>query len=174
MEPRTFKIHRFTYTVDFPVLVLFVGVFLDIVSTMLFVALGAGREANVILGELIKVSIWFIQVYLLTSNPIYVPFLPEMLRKTIGYTFGLVHTSLALNNFSLVLFQNAFLVDTIGFNNLNLLFVVFGFSLFGFLLWKEKMSRKVSVSMLMKLVTYLVFLVSIQALYWFIPWRAIF
>jgi hypothetical protein len=44
---------------------------------MLFVTLGSGREAYIIFDELISVSIWFIPIYLLASNPVYVPFLPR-------------------------------------------------------------------------------------------------
>lgn len=174
MRPRVFKFHTFTYTVDLPVLVLFAGAFLDIVSTMLFVALGVGREANIILGTLISVSIWFIPVYLLTSNTVYVPLLPGILRKTLGYTFSLVHTLLALNNFSLIFFNNAFLVDTIGFNNLNRMFVFLGLSYFVYLLRDQKLGRKEAFSMTFKLGLYLVFLVCVQVLYAFIPWHTLF
>ncbi len=165
MRDRRFRVLGYEYTIDLPVLFLFIGASLDVVSTTLFVALNAGTEANFILRELIHVSILFIPVYLYSSNPIYVPFLPRVLRKTLGYTFGVVHSLLALNNFSLVLFGNAFLVDTIGFTTLNVLFFVFGLALFAYYVRAEKLGRKETGSTSVKLFFYLLFLVLIQALY---------
>ena len=168
---KTIKISIFTltYTIDFPVYLLFFGVLLDIISTSIFVGLGIGREANIILRDLISVSIWFIPVYLLTSNAVFVPLLPGLLRKTLSYTFGLVHGLLGLNNFSLILFRNAFLVGTIGFDNLNILFILFGLSLFAYFMNEEKMNRKEVVTSSLKLVLYLLFLVLIQYVYSVIP-----
>jgi len=110
---RVYKVHKLSYTIDFPILFLFGGVSLDIVSTLLFVALNAGREAHPILGELISVSIWFIPVYLFTTNAFFVPFLSGVLRRTLSYAIGLSGVLFSMNNFSLMLFRNAFLVDNI-------------------------------------------------------------
>ena len=125
-----YKFHKFTYTIDFPVLFLFVGVSLDIVSTFLFVALNAGSEAHPILGQLISVSVWFIPIYLFMTNAFFVPFLSNVLRRTLSYAIGFSGVLFSINNFSLVLFRNAFLVDTIGYTPLIIIFVLFGFILF--------------------------------------------
>jgi hypothetical protein len=136
------NIFKFTYTIDFPVLLLFFAVFLDIISTSLFVGLNVGTEANVILRELISISIWFIPVYLLSTNAVFVPFLSDVLRKTFSYTFGLVSIFLGLNNFSLLMFNYAVLIDTIGFNAMVILFVLFGLTIFVYFVKKEKMKKK--------------------------------
>lgn len=169
MKTRRFQLHRFTYTIDRPVLFLFIGVFLDIVSTALFVVLDAGREANVVLGNLISISIWFIPVYLLTSNTIFVPFLSDVLRKSLSYTFGVVHGLLALNNFSLVLYNNAFVVDTLGYNTVLVLHFLFGLMMFVYFVREENLKRKEIGSTVLKLVLYLLFLGLIQAAYYFVP-----
>jgi len=169
VKTRRFKIDKYTYTIDFPVFLLFFGVFLDMISTTLFVVLRVGTEANFILRELIPISIWFIPIYLLSSNAVFVPFLSKVLRKTLGYTFGFGNGLLGLNNFSLVLFKNAFLVDTIGLYNLIILFVVFGFTIFVYFVKKEKLDKKETISTCLKLFLYLLFLGLIQFLYMVIP-----
>ena len=169
MKTIKISIGNLSYIIDFPVYLLFFGVLLDIISTSLFVGLNLGREANIILRDLVSVSIWFIPVYLLTSNAVFVPFLPGLLRKTLSYTFGLYNGLLGLNNFSLILFKNAFLVGTIGFDNLNILFIVFGLSLFAYLMKEEKMNRKEVLASCLKLVLYLIFLVLIQYIYSVLP-----
>jgi hypothetical protein len=136
------NIFKFTYTIDFPVLLLFFAVFLDIISTSLFVGLNVGTEANFILKDLISISIWFIPVYLLSTNAVFVPFLSDVLRKTFSYTFGLVSIFLGLNNFSLLMFNYAVLIDTIGFNAMVILFVLFGLTIFVYFVKKEKMKKK--------------------------------
>ena len=98
MKTYRIRIYKLTYTVDFPVLLLFFAVFLDIISTILFVILDAGTEANPILRELIKISIWFIPIYLFSTNALFVPFLADTLRKTLSYTFAVVSTLLGANN----------------------------------------------------------------------------
>jgi len=169
VKTRRFNLYKYTYTIDFPVLFLFFGVFLDIISTTLFVVLRVGTEANFILKELIPISIWFIPIYLLSSNAVFVPFLSKVLRKTLSYTFGFVNGLLGLNNFSLVVFKYAFLVDTIGFYNLNILFFIFGLTIFIYFVKKEKLDKKETISTCLKLVLYLIFLVLIQSLYMVIP-----
>ena len=142
MKTIRFQLNRVTYTIDLPVVILFLMVCLDIVSTSLFVILQIGAEANLILKGLIPISILFIPVYLFSTNALFIPFLPDLLRKTFCYTFGLVSFLFALNNFSLILFRNAFLVDTFGFNTLLLLYFIFGITLFIYLGKKEGLDRK--------------------------------
>ena len=174
MKTRRFDIYKLTYTIDFPVYFLFFGVFLDILSTFLFVALNAGREAHPILGELISISIWFIPVYLFITNAVFVPFLPDVLRKTFSYPIGLSSIFLALNNFSLVLFENAFLVDTIGYYPLLVLFFLFGLTIFVYLVQKEKLDKKEIISTCLKLFMFLLFLGLIHALFVVVTWPAFF
>ena len=169
VKTRRFQLHRFTYTVDLPVLFLFIGVFLDVVSTSLFVVLDAGREANVVLGNLISISVWFIPVYLLTSNAIFVPLLSDVLRKSLSYSFGVVHGLLALNNFSLILYNNAFVVDTLGYNTVIVLHFLFGISMFVYFVREKKLNQKEIKSTVLKLVLYLLFLGLIQAVYFALP-----
>lgn len=169
-----FKLFKLTYTIDFPVLFLFLGVLLDIISTSLFVALDAGTEAHIILKELIPISIWFIPVYLFATNAAFIPFLPDVLRKTLSYTIGLSGVLFAMNNFSLVLFRNAFLVDTIGYNPMIMIFVLFGLTLFVYLMKKEKLSQKEVVSTCLKLLQFLLFLGVIHSLFVVITWPAFF
>ena len=169
MKTRRFQLFKWKYTIDFPVVFLFIGVFLDIVSTSLFVVLDAGREANVVLGNLIPISIWFIPVYLISSNAIFVPFLSDVLRKSLSYTFGVVHGLLALNNFSLVLYNNAFVVDTLGFNTVLVLHFLFGISMFVHFVREENLDRQEIQSTVLKLAQYLLFLVLIQAVYFVLP-----
>jgi len=169
VKTRRFQLFKWKYTIDFPVVFLFIGVFLDIVSTSLFVVLDAGREANVVLGNLIPISIWFIPVYLISSNAIFVPFLSDVLRKSLSYTFGVVHGLLALNNFSLVLYNNAFVVDTLGFNTVLVLHFLFGISMFVHFVREENLDRQEIQSTVLKLAQYLLFLVLIQAVYFVLP-----
>jgi hypothetical protein len=169
---RSFKIklYRFTYTIDFPVLFLFFAVFLDIISTSLFVGLNVGTEANFILKDLISISFWFIPVYLLSTNAVFVPFLSNVLRKTFSFTFGLLSIFLGLNNFSLVIFDYAVLIDTIGFNIWVLLCVLFGLIIFVYFVKKEKMNKKETLSTSFSLFLFCVFLALIHSLFIVISW----
>jgi hypothetical protein len=135
--------------------------------------LNAGTEANFILKDLISISIWFIPIYLLSTNALFIPFLSEVLRKTFSYTFGFVSISLALNNFSLLVFNNAVLVDTIGFNAIVILFVLFGLAMFVYLVKKEKMNRTEVLSTCLNLFLFATFLVLLQSLFIFISWLSV-
>jgi len=165
---RVYKLNKFTYTIDFPVLFLFMGVSLDIVSTFLFVVLNAGREAHPILGELISVSIWFIPVYLFTTNAFFVPFLSDVLRKTLSYSIGLSGVLFSLNNFSLVLFSNAFLVDNIGYAPMILIFVLFGFILFFYYVKIEKFNKADIKNAFLQLFFYVIFIGLVNVLFFVI------
>ena len=165
MKTHRINIFKFTYTIDFPVLLLFFAVFLDIISTSLFVGLNVGTEANFILKDLISISIWFIPVYLLLTNAVFVPFLSDVLRKTFSYTFGLVSIFLGLNNFSLLMFNYAVLIDTIGFNAMVMLFVLFGLTIFVYFVKKEKMNKKRMLSTCLNLFLFCVFLALIHSLF---------
>ncbi|MEJ2241259.1 MAG: hypothetical protein P8Y18_03845 [Candidatus Bathyarchaeota archaeon] len=171
MKTHRYRIYKLTYTIDFPVLLLFFAVFLDIISTSLFVGLNAGTEANPILRELISISIWFIPIYLFFTNAIFVPFLSDTLRKTLSYTFAFVSTLLGANNFSLILFNNAFLIDMIGFNTTVVLFILFGLAIFVYFAKKEKMNKKESITTFSKLLLFLLFLGLVNSLYLAIAWR---
>jgi len=164
------RIYKLTYTVDFPVLLLFFAVFLDTISTILFVRLNAGTEANTILRELIKISIWFIPIYLFSTNALFVPFLPDILRKTLSYTFGFVSTLLGANNLSLIFFNNAFLIDTIGFNTTIALFILFGSAIFVYFVKKKKINKKQTITTFSKLLLFLLFLGLINILSLAITW----
>ena len=170
MKTYRIRIYKLTYTVDFPVLFLFFAVFLDIISTILFVILDAGTEANPILRELIKISIWFIPIYLFSTNALFVPFLADTLRKTLSYTFAVVSTLLGANNLSLIFFNNAFLIDTIGFNTTIALFILFGSAMFVYLVRKKKMNKKQTITTFSKLLLFLLFLGLINTLSLAITW----
>jgi hypothetical protein len=129
------------------------------------VGLNVGTEANVILRELISISIWFIPIYLLSTEAVFVPFLSDILRKTFSYTFGFVSILLALNNFSLVIFNYAFLVNTVGFNTIVILFVLFGLTIFVYFVKKEKMNKKRMLSTCLNLFLFCVFLALIHSLF---------
>ena len=170
MKTYRIRIYKLTYTVDFAVLLLFFAVFLDIISTSLFVAFNVGTEANPILRELIKISIWFIPIYLFSTNALFVPFLADTLRKTLSYTFALASTLLGANNLSLIFFNNAFLIDTIGFNTTIALFILFGSAMFVYLVKKKKMNKKQTITTFSKLLLFLLFLGLINTLSLAITW----
>ncbi len=174
MKIYRFKFFNFTYTVDFSVLFLFCCNFLDIISTCLFVGLNVGTESNVILKELILISIWFIPVYFFSSVTVFVPFLSEVLRKTFAYTFGIVSLFLGLNNFSLLIVNYAFLIDSVGFNNLVILFVLVGLTIFVGFIKKQKLNRAEALSKFLKLFLFVLFLGLIQALFAIIPLLAVY
>ena len=171
MKTYRFDLYQLVYTIDLPVLFMFFGVFLDIISTSLFVGLNVGTEANFILKELIPISIWFIPIYLFSTNALFVPFLSNVLRKTFCYNLGLVSILFALNNFSLVIFKNAFLVDTIGYNNLLILYFLFGLTIFVYLLKKDKLNKKEIIFTGLKLFLFILFLGFIQFLFLAITWQ---
>lgn len=170
METFEIKFYKFTYSIDFSVVLLFIGTILDILSTSLFVWLNIGTEANPILRDLISISTWFIPIYLLSTYAAFVPFLSKILRKTFSYTFALVGTLLSLNNFSLVLFKNAFLVDALGFNTLVVLFIAFALGTFSYFIRKEELSKKDVVSISRRLVFFALFLGLVQAIFAVIIW----
>lgn len=161
---------NFTYTFDFPVLLLFFGVFVDIVSTSVFVGLKIGTEANPILRDLISISVWFIPVYLLTTNAVFVPFLSSILRKTLCYTFGAISLLLGLNNSSLVLFDYAFLVDVLGFNAVITFFVLFGLIVFVYFIKKERLDKKRTISICLRLLCFIAFIGLIHLLFVIVTW----
>jgi hypothetical protein len=131
--------------------------------------LNVGTESNVILKELISISIWFIPVYLFSSIAVFVPFLSEVLRKTFAYSFALVSLLLSLNNFSLLMFNFAFLIDTFGFNNVVILFVLVGLTIFVSFVKKQKCNRTEALQMLLKLLVFVLFLGLVQGLFAIIP-----
>jgi hypothetical protein len=115
------------------------------------VTLNAGIEAHPILGELITISTWFVPFYLFITNAFFIPFLSEILRKTLSYTIGLSGVLFSMNNFSLVLFRNAFLVDTIGYTPLILIFVLLGFFLFFYFIKLERLNNKDVIKLFLEL-----------------------
>lgn len=164
MKSHKINLKNFTVTIDFPVLMLFFAVFLDTISTLIFVGLTIGTETNPILKNLISISIWFIPIYLFLTNAVFVPFLSKIPRKTLSYTFALVSITLSVNNFSLVLLNQAILIDTIGFTNMAILFGLFGLSLFGYFFKNEK-DRKKKFSICIELFGFLGFIGLIQFLF---------
>ena len=174
MKIHRFKFYNLIYTVDFPVLFLFCCNFLDIISTFLFVSMNSGTESNFILKELISISIWFIPIYLFTSIAVFVPFLSKALRKTVSYTFGMVNLLLGLNNISLVVFNYAFLIDSLGFDTMIILFVLVGLTIFFYFVKKQNMNRTEVLSKFLKLFLFVLFLGLIQAFFAVIPLVATF
>jgi hypothetical protein len=172
MKSHRFNLHKLTYIIDFPVLLLFFAVFVDTLSTLLFVMLKSGTETNPILGELISISIWFIPIYLFLTNAIFVPFLHTILRKTFSYTIGLISILLGLNNLSLVVFDYAFLVDVIGFNSIIILVGLFGLTIFVYFVKKEKLNTKETINMSLNLLLFLLILGLIQCFFVLIGWLA--
>jgi len=171
---KTYRIEfkKVTYSIDFAVVILFLGVFLDIISTFLFVHYHVGSEVNQVLKDLISISIWFIPVYLAMTNAVFVPFLSTILRKTFSYTFGLISFLLSLNNFSLLIFNNAVLIDTIGFNTLVFLFILFGLTLFAYYVKKQNLNKKETLRMTLNLSLFVLFLGVIHLLFIAITWLA--
>lgn len=158
MKTRKIQFSHLSYTIDTSIVILFIAVTLDVISTTFFIALDVGYEANDILRDLIRISMWFIPLYLYITDGFFIPFISdELLRKTLSYTFSLLSLVLAINNFSLILFSSAFLIDWLGFYGSVILFVVFGVSLFIFLLIKEKRDTKETLITCLKLLLYLVF-----------------
>ena len=170
MKTYRFVVSRYTYTIDFPIILLFFCVFLDILSTLLFVGLHIGTEKNFILNRLLSLSIWFIPLYLFSTNALFVPFLSELLRKTFSYTFCLISLLLAFNNFSLVLFNNAFLVDTLGFNTLVILIILLGIALFVYLVGTAKLNSKQTLFKVLHLALFILFTGFLHFLFLAITW----
>jgi len=164
------ELYKVTYTIDFYVLILFFSVSLDIISTLLFIIGNSGSEANVILKELIPLYIWFAPVYLFLTNAFFIPFLSTFLRKTFSYTFSIISILLTLNNFSLILFKNAFLVDTIGFKNLLILFFLIGISIFVYFTRKDDLNKKEILFSTFKLCLFVLFISLIHLLFFIISW----
>lgn len=158
MKPIIISISRLTYTIDFPVILLFIAVSLDVISTTLFLSLGVGAEANATLRKLTKISIWFVPVYLLAIEAIFVPFLSHILRRTFCYTFALLSIVLAVNNFSLIIFDSAFIVNWLGFDGVIAVFTVFGLTLFAYLLSRAKLPKNETLMTCLKFVLFLLFL----------------
>ena len=170
MKPLRINFSKLTYTIDLPVLLLFITVSLDIISTTLFVSLDIGVEKNPILGKLIDISIWFIPVYLLATEAIFIPFLSNILRKTFSYTFAFLSIVLAVNNFSLILFDSAFLINTIGLNAIVILIILFGFAIFAYFLIKGKLNKKETLLTCLKFVLFILFVGLTQFVFLAITW----
>jgi hypothetical protein len=164
MKSYKINLNNSTFTIDFPVLLLFLAVFLDTLSTLSFIGLNIGTEANPVLKNLISISIWFIPIYLFSTNAVFVPFLSKIPRKTLSYTFSLVSIVLSVNNFSLVLLKQAIVIDIIGFTNMVILFGLFGFLLFGYFL-KTETDGKQKLSIWIELLGFLIFIGLIQFLF---------
>lgn len=165
MKTHKINLNKLNYTIDFPVLFLFFAVLIDITSTWLFVGLKSGTETNPILKELISISIWFIPIYLFVTSAIFVPFLTDILRKTVSYTIGLISILLGLNNFSLIIFNYAFLIDTIGLNSTIILVGIFGLTLFSYLTKKQKITKKQTINNSLKLLLFLLLIGLIQSFF---------
>ena len=168
MKPARIKFSKLTYTIDIPVILLFIAVSLDVISTMLFISLTNGVEKNPILSNLIDISIWFIPVYLLTTDAVFIPFLSGVLRKSFSYTFALTSIILAVNNTSLILFDNAFIIDTIGFNAIVILVVLFSLAFFAFLLARERPNKKETLLTCLKFAEFILFIGLIHLVFFII------
>ena len=165
MKPFKLTIFGFTYTIDLAVIVLFAAVSIDIISTFLFVNLNAGVEQNHILATLIDISIWFIPVYLLATDAIFIPFLSSIIRRAFSYAFALISIVLAVNNFSLVILDSAFLIDTIGFNGIVIFLVLSGFGIFAYFLTKEKLDRKEIQHQILKFFLFILFIIMVHLVF---------
>lgn len=170
MKPVRINIYKLTYTIDLPVILLFVAVSLDIISTTLFVGLDAGVEKNPILARLIDISIWFIPVYLLATDALFIPFLSGILRKTFSYAFALISVVLAVNNFSLILSGSAFLIDTVGFNGIVIFLILFGLVTFAYFLKQANLDRKEVLFSCLKFILFILFVLFVHSLFFAITW----
>lgn len=170
MKPAHINIGRLTYTIDLPVVLLFAAVSADIISTTLFIGLDAGVETNPVLARLVDISIWFVPVYLFTADAVFVPFLSTTLRKTFSYAFALVSIVLAVNNFSLILFDSAFLIDAAGFGGAVLFLVLSGLALFFYFLKKANLNKKEALFTCMKFILFILFVVLIHFVFWAATW----
>ena len=158
MKPIKINFFKLTYTIDLPVLLLFIAVSLDIISTTLFVVLGAGFEVNLILGKLIDISIWFIPIYLFATDALFIPFLSGILRKSFSYALAFLSIAFAINNFSLILFDFALVIDTIGYNASVIITVLIGLSIFAYLIIKERLNKREILFTCLKLVLFSIFI----------------
>lgn len=158
MKPIIIKLFKLTYTIDLAVVLLFIAVSLDIISTIIFLGLDAGKETNATLGKLIDISIWFVPIYLLTIEVIFVPFLSRLLRHTFCYTFAFLSMVLAVNNFSLIIFGSAVIINLMGFMGVVMMATLFGLTLFGYLLAKEKLPKNKALLVCLQFVLFLLFL----------------
>jgi FtsH-binding integral membrane protein len=86
----------------------------------------------------------------------FIPFLPSVLRKSLSYTLGLSSFLFALNNFSLIFFRNAFLVDKIGYTPTIFVFILCFFILLVYYIWKEKRKKQEIYSTIGMLLIYLI------------------
>jgi hypothetical protein len=99
---------------------------------------------------------------------LFIPFLSDILRKTLSYTIGLSGILFSMNNFSLVLFKNAFLVDTIGYAPKIIIFVLFGFFLFFYFIKLDKLNNTDIINIFLELFYYVSFIGLIHSLFMFI------
>jgi hypothetical protein len=84
--------------------------------------------------------------------------------------FGLMGISLSMNNFSLLLFNSAFLIDTIGYTPLLLIFILTGLVLYGYQIKKQQLNKTEILLTTQKLVLFLLFLGLIHFLFFIITW----
>ncbi len=92
---------------------MFAGTGLDLWTTWLVISGHYGIETNPVLAPLIRHSLIWIPIYLL-SRPLLVPFLPEMCRIAFALYFAATGFLFGINNLAGVLSGDYFLVSIFG------------------------------------------------------------
>jgi hypothetical protein len=112
----------------------------------------------------------FIPIYLLATDAIFIPFLSNVLRNTFSYTFTFLSIVLAVNNFSLIIFDSAFIIDTIVFNAIAILITLFCFAILAYFIVKKKLNIKETVLTCLKLFLFVLFVGLIHLGFLAITW----
>src|SRR5689334_16248839 len=93
---------------------MFAGTIFDTWTTWVVVSRHYGVELNPVLAPLIRHSLVWIPIVLL-SLPLLVPLLPEICRFVFGVYFGVAGLLFGANNLGGILYGRYFLVDMFGF-----------------------------------------------------------
>ena len=137
------------YKFDFPIIVMFIAVGLDIITTLYFLTHNIGFESNPILYNLANISIIFIPIYLLLPI-IFVPFFQDILRKSFAYFFAIGGLLLGINNLSLIFLDNAFLINTVGFFGFLILQSCIGLGIFLYFVYHYHITKSEFFKLVLK------------------------
>lgn len=115
---------------------MFAGSILDAWTTWVVISRQYGFEMNPILAPLIRHSLIWIPIYLL-SHPLLVPLLPECCRLAFAVYFGLAGLLFGANNLAGILYGRYFLMEAFGFQAPHVACALIAILVFIWTLWRR-------------------------------------
>lgn len=158
---------RFEYKIDFLVIFMLLGVLMDVISTFITIKFNFGVETNPILNKLIGISLLSIPIYLMARVP-FIPLLSEVLRKSFSFYFGVGGFLIGINNLSLILYDNPFIMSKMGIWEYEISMTIIGLIGFIYFVYKNNLKKNQIISSVFKGFLFILFLLAIEGIFYLV------